>query len=410
MLFILPRNISSIISIMNKSGFSAHLVGGCVRDMLTQKVPKDWDITTNATPDAVKALFKTTYDTGLKHGTVTVSYDGTLVEVTTWRREAHYSDHRRPDHVDFTESLSEDLARRDFTMNAMAYHPKEGLVDPFGGLDDIHKKIIRSVGDPVKRFSEDALRMLRAVRFSAQLAFDIENKTFAAIQRLSRDLAYVSMERIQAEVNKILESPAPERFFLLWQTGLNQIIFPGLTTLSQSWKDNAAHLAKHSDARVLLLTLLFYTCFEGDAPIKARMLLNRLKYDGATIRGVTRHIQGLEEFGTYTRRNIRKLVSELGENTARNALQLLSLLSLINIPAKDYHADHCSSLNTDFIPLKLAVSGLDLQKAGLCLAKDTGTLLSTLALCLYEKPELNDTDTLMQLAKVAIKLPLHTNS
>ncbi len=405
MLFILPQNINSIISIMNKNGFSAHVVGGCVRDLITGRVPYDWDITTNATPDEVKSLFKITYDTGLKHGTVTVSYEGTLVEVTTWRKEAHYSDHRRPDHVDFTESLSEDLARRDFTMNAIAYHPKEGLIDPFGGLADIHRKTIRCVGEPVRRFSEDALRMLRAVRFSAQLGFSIEENTLAAIQELSCDLAYVSMERIQTEVNKILTSPSPERLSLIWQTRLYKTIFPEITALSQSWGDYAVRLTGLGDVKMLLLTLLFYLHLGYDAENKALMLLNRLKYDGGTVRGVVRHLWGLKEFGTFSRRNIRRLASELGDKTARNTLQLLSLLDSKKVPLQDYHTNPDSSLNSDLAPIKLNVSGLDLQNAGLCYGNGTKIMLSALFLCLYEKPELNDADTLMKLAKVTIKLP-----
>ena len=204
MQIILPEKIRSIISVLNRAGFAAHAVGGCVRDALMGKQPQDWDITTSARPEDVKKLFENTFDTGLKHGTVTVIFEGQPCEVTTWRVDLDYSDHRHPGQVRFTDSLEADLARRDFTINAMAYHPDEGIIDPFGGLEDIGKKLIRSVGDPASRFGEDALRMLRAIRFSAQLGFEIEGRTYEAIKSLHGDIAYVSFERIRAELDRIM--------------------------------------------------------------------------------------------------------------------------------------------------------------------------------------------------------------
>ena len=198
--------IPSILNMyqINNAGYKAHIVGGCLRDMPEMRT--DWDITTNASPGTIKGLFKRTFDTGIKHGTVTVLYDNFAVEVTTWRKDSTYSDHRRPDAVIPTNSLEEDLSRRDFTVNAMAYHPEEGLVDPFDGLTDLKSKLIRCVGSPQARFSEDALRILRAIRFSAQLDFKIEEKTLQAIKELYRDILHISKERIQAEINKILLS------------------------------------------------------------------------------------------------------------------------------------------------------------------------------------------------------------
>ena len=179
--------------------------------MLMGKEPHDWDITTSARPEQIRELFQITLETGLKHGTVTVIFEGQLCEITSWRTDLGYIDHRHPEQVEFTDSLESDLARRDFTINAMAFHPDEGITDPFGGMGDISIKLIRSVGDPVERFSEDALRMLRAIRFSAQLGFDIENQTYYAIKTLHRDIGYISFERIRIELDKIMSSAHPDK-------------------------------------------------------------------------------------------------------------------------------------------------------------------------------------------------------
>ena len=192
----LDKGAREIIRTLEDAGFSAYAVGGCVRDYLLGQIPKDIDITTSATPEMVKELFPKTFDTGIEHGTVTVLWYGTGYEVTTFRTEGKYSDHRRPDHVEFSRSLEEDLSRRDFTINAMAYHPSKGLIDLFHGKEDLEKGIIRCVGKASERFEEDALRMLRAIRFAARFGFRIEEETVqAAVQRAST-ISFVSRERI----------------------------------------------------------------------------------------------------------------------------------------------------------------------------------------------------------------------
>ena len=399
MKFILPKNICSIISTINEHGCLAHVVGGCVRDMLIGKVPDDWDITTNALPQQIKAMFQRTYDTGIKHGTVTVHYGESVVEVTTWRSETQYTDHRRPDSVYFAKSLAEDLSRRDFTINALAYHPVEGLIDPFNGLNDIHLRMIRCVGDPVKRFSEDALRMLRAIRFSALPGFQLEEKTLAAIRKQWRDLAYVSMELIQAEVNKILESECPEKLALLWETGLDKIIFPGIGALSGKWTSFAEKHMLLADKKIFYLSLLFYTGFPNHAEDCGKVLLKRLRYDNLTIREVTAQLRSFGRFGTFSPRNIRKMVSEFGEATAKNTLLVMSELS-----GSRNHAE-----NIKLAATKPALSGNHLRNEGLCSGKDIGVMLSLLALCVYEKPELNDTAILTKLAKNISALPVWKN-
>ena len=215
----LPENVRNIISTIEKNGCEAYAVGGCVRDTLMGKTPSDWDITTSALPMQVKSMFGRTVDTGLKHGTVTVMIGKTGYEVTTYRIDGEYKDGRHPESVEFALNLVEDLKRRDFTINAMAYNDKNGLVDEFDGRGDLERKVIRCVGNPMERFTEDALRMMRAIRFSAQLSFDIHPDTYNAINKLSDTIKQVSMERIQVELTKTLVSDNPEKVELFYSTG-----------------------------------------------------------------------------------------------------------------------------------------------------------------------------------------------
>ncbi|HBF86200.1 MAG TPA: CCA tRNA nucleotidyltransferase, partial [Clostridiales bacterium] len=202
----LDAGAEKIIETLEEKGYKAYAVGGCVRDLLLGKIPDDYDVATSAFPEEVIAVFgrENVATTGLKHGTVTVILKGKPFEVTTFRSESGYSDHRRPDSVKFVGSLAEDLKRRDFTVNAVAYNGKEGLIDLYGGLSDLENGVIRAVGDPYERFSEDALRILRAARFSAALGFKVEEKTARAAEELAKDLEKVSEERIFAELTKLL--------------------------------------------------------------------------------------------------------------------------------------------------------------------------------------------------------------
>ena len=202
----LPPQVNTALTLLNKAGFEAFVVGGAVRDLLRGTAVHDWDLTTSALPEQTKEVFAAyrLIETGLKHGTVTVLIDGTPLEITTYRLEGSYSDHRRPDSVAFTRSLEEDLARRDFTINAMAYHPEVGVVDPFGGKADLAKGIIHCVGEPDRRFQEDALRMLRGLRFAAKLGMTIESNTSAAIHRNRHLLTSIAAERIQVELTGLL--------------------------------------------------------------------------------------------------------------------------------------------------------------------------------------------------------------
>lgn len=223
-----PQEVEWIIGKIREHGFEAFAVGGCVRDTLLSRTPGDWDITTSAEPEEIKRIFPRTVDTGLQHGTVTVIKNRKGYEVTTYRIDGEYHDGRHPDSVEFTKNLTEDLKRRDFTINAMAYSHETGIVDVFGGMDDLKAGIIRCVGSPTERFSEDALRILRAIRFSGQLNFEIEEETLNAVGALAPNLLKVSRERIQTELTKLLLSDHPERLILTENLGISRYVADGL--------------------------------------------------------------------------------------------------------------------------------------------------------------------------------------
>lgn len=218
----LPPKVKYIIDKIYENDYEAYIVGGCVRDSILGLTPNDYDITTNATPDEIKSIFNEfkCIETGIEHGTVSIVIDKDIYEITTYRIEGEYKDHRRPKNVDFTSNLEEDLKRRDFTINAMAYNEKNGLIDLFGGKMDIERKIIRTVGNPYDRFNEDGLRMIRAIRFSSKLNFDIEKETLLAIYDNAQIIKNISLERITDEFNKIILSDKPENVIHLFKTNL----------------------------------------------------------------------------------------------------------------------------------------------------------------------------------------------
>lgn len=226
----LPRSVTRFAQIFAENGYELFLVGGAIRNILTGRPPQDFDFTSNARPEQVTGMFRRVLPTGVQHGTVTVLFSGESFEVTTYRSETGYSDHRRPDSIDFVSRIEDDLARRDFTFNALAYEPgRKEFLDLHGGVRDLEERTVRAIGDPHKRFAEDALRIIRAVRFAAQLGFGIEPETFAAMQSHASTVSTVAVERIQAELNKLLLSPHPSSgLFLLRDAGLLSSIMPEL--------------------------------------------------------------------------------------------------------------------------------------------------------------------------------------
>lgn len=348
----LPEHVKYIIARLEQAGFEAYAVGGCVRDGLLGRTPEDWDITTSARPQEVKALFKRTIDTGIQHGTVTVlmpvprgrkadptsgnAADRTELrrteeassaqpviqkqpsdhgharwegyEVTTYRIDGAYLDSRHPSEVIFTPSLHEDLARRDFTINAMAVNERSGIVDDFGGLQDLQARRIRAVGDPEKRFTEDALRMLRALRFSAQLGFDIDPATWEAVGRLAPRLAKVSKERIQVELTKLMLSEHPERIRLVFASGLAAYVSDHFRlalpeeAVQPAWMPACLPHVKYVRWGVFLRAV----------PAEARCILRELKMDNETIAQAAAVAGLLSEALPDTRYQIRKQLSVHG--------------------------------------------------------------------------------------------------
>ena len=279
MVFEIPQKVEIIINILEKAGYEAYAVGGCVRDALLGRTPNDWDITTSAKPEQVKALFHRTVDTGIAHGTVTVLLEKEGFEVTTYRVDGEYEDGRHPKEVTFTACLEEDLKRRDFTINAMAYNPRKGLVDLFEGQKDLENKVIRCVGDPLERFTEDALRIMRAVRFSAQLGFSLEEETRKALSVLAPNLKHVSAERIQVELVKLLVSPHPDYLRIAYEAGVTREFLPEFDRCMETPQNTPHHcynvgehilhslLYVRAD-KVLRLTMLLH---DIDKPVVLRM-------------------------------------------------------------------------------------------------------------------------------------------
>ncbi|MDE6675167.1 MAG: CCA tRNA nucleotidyltransferase, partial [Acetatifactor sp.] len=316
----LPEKVKYIIDTITEAGYEAYAVGGCIRDSILGREPNDWDITTSARPEQVKELFRRTVDTGIAHGTVTVMLDKEGFEVTTYRIDGEYEDHRHPREVIFTSQLVEDLRRRDFTINAMAYNETAGLVDAFNGMGDIKQKVIRCVGCAKDRFAEDALRILRAIRFSAQLGYTIEKETGEAIQELAASLSAISAERIQAELVKLLISPHPDYLRQAYDMGVTAVILPELDycmttsqnhphhcyTVGEHILHSLEHVPAQKDVRLAMLlhdigkprTLEAdqdgITHFYGHPAVSAKMaemILKRLKFDNDTIATVCRLVE-----------------------------------------------------------------------------------------------------------------------
>lgn len=244
---IISSGAERILKTLGNAGFEAYIVGGAVRDNIMGKIPSDYDIATNALPRQIKALFPKTIDTGIKHGTVTVIDNKIGYEITTFRKEDKYIDNRHPDNVNFVSDIETDLKRRDFTMNAIAYNPVRGVVDIFGGIEDIKNKTIRCVGDSSERFKEDALRMIRAVRFSACLNFEIDEETKKSIRKYSVLIKNISAERILSELNTILLCDYPSRMKILYETGLMRYIIPELCVCFNTAQNNKYHIYNVGD-------------------------------------------------------------------------------------------------------------------------------------------------------------------
>lgn len=392
----LPPKVSRIIHTLQAHGYEAFAVGGCVRDTVLGRVPDDWDITTSARPQEVKALFSRTVDTGLVHGTVTVLLGGGSYEVTTYRIDGRYDDHRHPSQVQFSAELAEDLRRRDFTINAMAYNQEQGLVDLFGGMRDLQEKKIRCVGEARERFQEDALRIMRAVRFSAQLGFLIDPATGDALRELAGDLAYVSAERIQVELVKLLSSSHPDYILRFFDTGIARVVLPELAESAADLakvQSVAASLKKVPPERSLRLALLLHPLGEKGS----KKLLRRLKFDNRTIDTVGRLVRWYDRPLGETPADVRRSAAAIGLELFPQVLMVQEtyrdVADVRRIWEEIVEKGQCISLKT------LCITGSDLIALGMRPGREVGALLGELFEEVLEDPEHNDRVYLIERAK-----------
>lgn len=432
----LPEKVNTIIQTLQEHGYEAYAVGGCVRDSLLGREPGDWDITTSASPDETKKLFARTVDTGIEHGTVTVLLGKEGFEVTTYRIDGKYEDSRHPTEVIFTRNLREDLLRRDFTINAMAYNDTEGIVDIFGGMDDLKRKIIRCVGNARERFGEDALRIMRGVRFAAQLGFSLEKETKEAMTELAPTLEKISAERIQTELVKLLVSDSPELIREAYHLGVTAVILPEFDEMMRTGQETKYHrydVGEHTvqavcnvpPDKVLRLTMLLHDVakpemktvdadgtahFKGHdirGEQKAKEILRRLKFDNDTIHKVTKLVRWHDYRMPAEKKNVRKAMSKisaelfpmyllvkradiLAHSMYRREEELENLSGLQKCYEEIVAGHECVSLK------QLAVTGTDLIGIGMKPGKQIGEVLNELLRIVLEYPEFNNKEHLLR--------------
>ena len=418
----MPYEAEWIIDNIRSHGYEAFIVGGCVRDAVLGRIPGDWDITTSAKPEQVKEIFGKTVDTGLKHGTVTIIKHGSGYEVTTYRIDGEYLDGRHPETVEFTPDLREDLTRRDFTINAMAYSHETGIVDEFEGMEDLKRRVIRCVGCAKDRFTEDALRILRAVRFAAQLDFVIEDETYKAIAEIAPNLVHVSKERIQVELTKLLLSDHPEKIWMVDATGIADYVTSGFPEVFEREleRENSHHAGENETPGTSGCLVdgasrdALKECWIGLAALpadkshrwagflrhmtaeQAVKILRGLKLDNDTIGNVKNMIMAFQAPLAVDKVEIRRLLSRVTEYQFLGAMQLKKLDGDETVPGilrlfeEIKEAGDCVSLK------QLAVNGGDLLAKGLVKGKQIGDGLMYLLNLVLEKPELNKKDILLE--------------
>lgn len=375
MKIVIPKYVKQVIDTLEKNGFEAFVVGGAVRDAMLGQVPDDWDVATNAVAQEIKKLFVRHFDTGIKHGTITVLTDDNPVEVTTYRIDGIYKDNRRPENVDFTTDIKEDLKRRDFTVNAMAYNEKTGLVDLYGGAKDLKNKIIRCVGDADTRFCEDALRIMRAIRFAIRLGFEIEENTFKAIDRNKNLLKNISAERIQVEVLKILEE---NDLHLLFNSGVAGIILPEVDF-------KTINLNVPEDKELRLSALLYWVS-------DAKGVFTRLKFDNKTKNNVIKIIQCARENFECSPYSVKKMLNKYGEEIFEKALVLKKAYG----KSSDEEKMIFNSVKAEPYSIKhLAITGDDIISSGIE-SVNIGKVLDKLLDMVIKNPNLNEKEKLKE--------------
>ena len=434
----LPEDVKYIIDTITEAGYEAFAVGGCIRDKLLGREPDDYDITTSATPLEVKELFRRTVDTGIAHGTVTVMLKECGYEVTTYRIDGKYEDNRHPKDVSYTSNLADDLLRRDFTINAMAYNDEAGLVDLFEGQKDIQNHIIRCVGVPMERFGEDALRIMRAVRFSAQLGYEIEEETKKAMKELAPNLSSISEERIQTELVKLVTSDHPENIRIAYELGLTRIFLPEFDLLMETPQNHPHHcysVGEHtiksmqeiSNDKYLRLAMLFHDIgkpkvkstddkgidhFYGHPAESEKIAFNvlkRLKFDNDTINMVSKLALYHDYDIAENVLGVKKALNKLGEDIFVRTLEIKKadvlaqsdymrtekLTKLENL-WKIYHEVKDSGQCFNIKDLK--INGRDLITLGYKSGPNLGKELEKLLDRVLKTPSLNDKEVLIRMA------------
>lgn len=426
----IPNDVRFILDRLKNNGHEAYIVGGCVRDSILNNIPKDWDITTKARPEEVIKLFDKVILTGVKHGTVTVLINSEGYEVTTYRMDGEYEDSRHPKKVNFVSNLKEDLARRDFTINAMAYNKVDGLIDYFEGVSDLKKKVIKTVGNSEKRFSEDALRMLRAIRFSSQLDFSISNETLNSIKNLRENIKNISKERIREEFNKILMSNT-KGIDILRETGLMEYIFPEIIKFYDFKIDNIYYndnLYTHTIRATeeienklhLKLTMLFHNLIKMNNEdmeytiLQIKKFLKEFKYDNDTVNKVTDLTRYMHN-SLNTKLEIKQMLNLINLDLFEDLLKVKESEILSQNPLyKEERLLHLLYIrenlkdvifNNECFNLKnLNISGKDLISLGLEKGKNIGKMLNELLELVMNNPDLNDKQVLIDIVKEKINL------
>lgn len=388
----------TVLERLEDSGYKAYLVGGCLRDMMMGRQPHDFDIATSAEPETVMSIFSDfeVIPTGIKHGTVTVMVDGEPIEITTFRKDSDYSDGRRPDSITFTDKVEDDLSRRDFTINAMAFGLDGEIVDPFGGKSDIKSRVIRTVGSAEERFSEDGLRILRAIRFASVLGFTIESETKEAIHKLSRMLDKVSFERVFSEMSKIILSEKPSVQFREFKDVFSRVA-PELAGI-KDFEHTLGTLDRVEPEIALRFTALLHTLGEE----QAESVLRKLKSDGVTIQKVTKLVRFFDTDIDSSKVAIKKLMSEMGESDFFSLIKL----KVADEPEKAVELEKAKQIAERVIADKecfklkdMAVKGDDLIKSGMAMGPEIGKTLNMLLDKVISEEVANDKDSLMQIIR-----------
>lgn len=439
----LPTPVARALSVLEACGYEGYTVGGCVRDSLLGRAPNDWDITTNATPEEMKVCFKDlrVIETGIRHGTLTVIVDGMQLEITTYRNDGEYLDNRHPVQVTFSKNIEDDLSRRDFTVNAMAYHPQKGFVDLFGGGEDLQNRIIRAVGDAKTRFEEDGLRILRAIRFASVLDFDIAEDTAKAVHACKNLLSGIAAERIREELCKLICGRGAVRI-LREYIDVISVFLPELARcvgFEQNTKYHcydvfehtlqALSLCKDADLITCLGILLHdigkplcYTedeqggHFKGHAPVGVEItkeVLSRLRFDNETIRRMELLVEWHDIPLSAEKKRVKRLLQKLSDEDILRLLEIKRCdrlahapdfremppdLALIPSVMEEIRAeDACLSLRT------LAIGGDDLMALGVPKGKQIGELLHALLDDVIEERLPNEKEALLQAAKERMK-------